>query len=144
LSKYGLGSAVPIARLTDVFDGSLALVWADDTNGTGVPSPDSIMSTITSGFTPAQLQGVKKVATPADIPSACPQNFNLFSECFAAVAFNDLPAIANDTHSINYTIRADGGLYHIDVVRHSSDFERRILPLQWDQASRSHARLYFH
>jgi ATP-binding cassette, subfamily A (ABC1), member 3 len=146
LSKYGLGSAVPIARVSDVFDGSLALVWADGTNGTGVPSPDSIMSKVTAGFTPAQLQGVKKVATPADIPSTCPQNFNLFSECFAAIAFNDLPAVANGTHPINYTTRADGGLYHIDVVRHSSDFERRILPLQWavDQASRYHTRVSFH
>jgi ATP-binding cassette subfamily A (ABC1) protein 3 len=129
--QYGIGSSVPIASIGDVFDGGLRLVWADGTNGTGVPSPDSIMSYVTSGFTKSQLTAIQQVATPADIPSACPQNFNLFSECFAAVAFNNIPAFGNDTNPINYTIRADGGLGHIDVVGHNSDFERRILPLQW-------------
>jgi ATP-binding cassette, subfamily A (ABC1), member 3 len=129
-----------VARISDVFDGSLALVWADGTNGTGTPSPDAIMSRVTTGFTSAQLRGVKKVPTPDDIPSACPQNFNLFSECFSAIAFNELPAVPNVTDTINYTIRADGGLFHVDVIRHTSDFERRILPLQWavDQASPLH------
>jgi ATP-binding cassette subfamily A (ABC1) protein 3 len=36
-----------------------------------------------------------------------------------------------DAEPVNYTIRADAGLYHIDVVKHSSDYEKRILPLQW-------------
>ena len=35
------------------------------------------------------------------------------------------------TTAVNYTIMADGGLAHIDVIKHSSDYERRILPLQW-------------
>lgn len=97
----------------------------------GFPSPDDIMAHVTSGFTSRQLQAVRKVSSPDDIPSACPQNFNLFSQCFAAVAFNVLPTSANDTTPYDYTIRADGGLFHIDVVKHTSDYERRILPLQW-------------
>lgn len=32
---------------------------------------------------------------------------------------------------VNYTIFADAGLSSIDVEHHTSDFERRIFPLQW-------------
>jgi hypothetical protein len=117
--------------LSDQFDGSLSLIWADGTNGTASPSADDIMAHMTQGFTSSQLNAVKKAATPDEIPSFCPQNFNLFSECFAAVAFIHLPTSANDTNPIDYTIRADGGLFHIDVVHHTSDFEKKILPLQW-------------
>ncbi|KAH7911599.1 hypothetical protein BJ138DRAFT_1062831 [Hygrophoropsis aurantiaca] len=136
-NNYGIGSPVPVYNFQDQFDGSLALIWADGTNGTGSPSADAIMSHITSGFTSNQLKAVKKVATPADIPSNCPQNFNLYSECYAGVAFNYLPTSPTDTTPINYTISADGGLVYINVYSHTSDFEERILPLQWalDQAS---------
>ena len=89
------------------------------------------MAHITQSFTSSQLNAVKRAATPDEIPSFCPQNFNLFSECFAAIAFNHLPTSANDTNPVDYTIRADGGLFHIDVVHHTSDFEKRVLPLQW-------------
>lgn len=89
------------------------------------------MSRVTAGFTSSQLRAVKKVTTPDDISSACPQNLNLFSECFAAISFDGIVATGNDTSAINYTIRADGGLFHIDVQRHNSDYEKRILPLQW-------------
>lgn len=117
--------------MTNVFDGSLALVWADGTNGTGTnPSAHDVIARITRGFSDGQLGAVRQVDSPADIPSACPQNFNLFSECFAAVAFNSLPG-SDGTSPLNYTIRADGGLFHIDVTKHSSDYEQRLLPLQW-------------
>lgn len=113
----------------------MALVWADGTNGSSVPSPSDIMAHITASFTPQQMRAVKQVAAPSDIITACPQNFNLFSECFAGIAFNDIPA--SGTRPINYTIRADAGLFFIDVQKHTSDFEKRILPLQWavDQVS---------
>ena len=88
------------------------------------------MSIVTEGFGSSQLRAVHQVDSPDDIPNACPQNFNLFSECFAAVAFNSLPG-PNGTLPLNYTLRADGGLFHIDVTKHSSDYERRLLPLQW-------------
>ncbi|CAL1693884.1 unnamed protein product [Somion occarium] len=131
-NNYGLGTAVPVRELRDVFDGSISLVWADGTNGTASPSPNDIIAHITRGFSDRQLSAVRKVDTPDDIPATCPQNFNLFSECFAAVAFNSFPtADTSDTRPINYTLRADGGLFHIDVVRHTSDYELRVLPLQW-------------
>ena len=89
------------------------------------------MAHITRDFTESQLNAVRQVDSPADIPTECPQSFNLMSGCFAAIAFNNIPAQGNATNPVNYTIRADGGLFHIDVVNHASDFEKRILPLQW-------------
>jgi len=38
---------------------------------------------------------------------------------------------ATDTTPVDYTISADEGLIYIDVYDHTSDFETRILPLQW-------------
>ena len=38
---------------------------------------------------------------------------------------------AGRTRPVNYTIFADAGLSSIDVVHHTSDFERRVFPLQW-------------
>ncbi|KAI0789486.1 P-loop containing nucleoside triphosphate hydrolase protein [Abortiporus biennis] len=131
-NNFGLGTSTPIRELNDVFDGSLTLVWADATNGSAFPSPNDIMTQISSSFSENQVQAIKKVDSPSDIPSACPQNFNLFSECFAAIAFNSFPTSnPNDSTPLNYTIMGDGGLFHIDVVKHTSDYEMRVLPLQW-------------
>lgn len=106
-------------------------MWADGTNGTGSPTATDIMSHITNGFSERQLQGIKRVSSSDEISDACPQNFNLVSECFVAVSFNSLPTAENTSIPLNYTILSDGGLFHIDVVRHTSDYERRIMPLQW-------------
>jgi ATP-binding cassette, subfamily A (ABC1), member 3 len=100
-------------------------------NGTNsFMSPDTVMARVIRDFSPVQARSVIRASSPATVPNACPQNFNLFSECFAAVVFNYLPTSAEDTAPINYTIRADGGLYHIDVKGGKSDYEKRILPLQ--------------
>jgi ATP-binding cassette, subfamily A (ABC1), member 3 len=107
------------------------LIWADGTNGTGIFTAQDIMNRITQDFQPYQLKAVKQVNSPSQIPKTCPQNFNLFSECFAAVQFDYIPQQEKSSESVKYTIRADGGLFHVDVVRHTGDFEKRILPLQW-------------
>jgi ATP-binding cassette, subfamily A (ABC1), member 3 len=114
-----------------VFDGSLALIWTDGANGnvTGPLNPAAVIAQITSGFSASQIASVRRVATPQDIPNACPQNFNLFSQCFAAISFNSFGQ--NNTMPLNYTISADAGLYHVDSISHTSDYELRILPLQW-------------
>ena len=141
-SQYGLGTPVNVPRLIDEYDGSLALVWADSTNGTGSPSAQDIMSHITRGFDSRQLGHVKKVASADDIPPTCPENFNGFSECYAAVVFETLPGNSSNEVSspssdltslpaFNYTIRADSGLYYINVAKHTSSYEERVLPLQW-------------
>ncbi|KAF7307603.1 hypothetical protein MIND_00555500 [Mycena indigotica] len=128
-NNYGIGSPIPIYSLQDRFHDAGTLVWADATDGKSQPSPDDIMARITNGFTDRQLASVKKSSSAAQLPFECPQNFNGFSECYAAVIFYDIPT--NATKPINYTVLADSGLFHIDVVRHASDFETRVLPLQW-------------
>jgi hypothetical protein len=128
--QYGMGAPAPVYNFTNQFDGSLALKWADATNGTGDPSAGAIIAHITSGFNENQLRAVQQVASSADIPSNCPQNFNLFSECYAGIAFNYLPISPTDTTPIDYTISADGGLVYVNVYSHTSDFETRIMPLQ--------------
>jgi hypothetical protein len=151
-TQLGLGSARPIAALADVYDGATPLYWASapglDTRANPALTPAAIVAQLTAGFSPAQRAGVVQVGDPGDIAGKCPQNFNGFSECFAAVVFNAFPGAplsaasaggANRTNTtspalgpanaVNYTLRADGGLYHIDV-RGRSDYERRVLPLQ--------------
>jgi ATP-binding cassette subfamily A (ABC1) protein 3 len=116
----------------DEFDGSLALIWADDTNSSGgVPltTPDEIMSVITADFNPSQRRAVKKLNSSSDVSSACPQNFNGFSDCYAAIIFDEMPDSESDSDFV-YLLRADTGLTYINVVRHTSGFEERVLPLQ--------------
>ena len=120
---------MPVKPLESVYDGKLTLVWVDGTNGTDAdvdPSPQAVMARVTREFSGAQRAGVVQLARAADVPGACPQNFNLFSECFAAVVFD-----AAEGGTLNYTLRADAGLFHIDVTKHNSDYEKRLLPLQW-------------
>ena len=115
----------------DRFDGSLKLVWADDTGGTGSPSANDIVAHITQGFSNIQLAAISKVESTDDIPNQCPQNFNLFSECFAGLSFGHLPSGPNDTRPINYTILGNGGFGYINAIKHTSDYELYVLPLQW-------------
>jgi ATP-binding cassette, subfamily A (ABC1), member 3 len=133
LSVYlqnGVGNPVPIVALEDRFDPSLSLVWADLTSGSSNPSASDIMAEVTAGFTTSQLNAVKQVSSEDEVLDTCPQNYQLVSRCFAAVLFDQLPQSVNSSN-ISYTIRADMGLFRIDVVKHASDFEKRILPLQW-------------
>ncbi|KAL6298600.1 hypothetical protein BKA93DRAFT_743844 [Sparassis latifolia] len=133
-NNCGLGSIASVYNLTNVYDGSMALVWADGMNGTGTPTADDIMALVTRGFSSEQLGGVRKLASPSDLAAACPENFNLFSLCFAGISFNSLPFAgggAAEAQAINYTLRADGGLYYINVVKHTSSYEERVMPLQW-------------
>lgn len=85
------------------------------------------MSHVTRNLAPWQQAEVKQLQSPEDIPSACQQNFNGFSECWAAVIFDDIKGFSG----VNYTIRADAGLFYVNVENHNSDVDRRVLPLQW-------------
>jgi len=122
---------VAVRDFRDRFDGSLKLVWADNTGGTGTPSADSIIAHITRGFNAKQLAAISKVETTDDIPAQCPQNFNLFSECFAGLSFDYLPSDPDDTSLIDYTILGNGGFGHVNAIQHTSDYELYVLPLQW-------------
>lgn len=104
------------------------------------------MEKVFSRFTPTQRSAVKQLANPSQIPVHCPQSFNGLSPCYAAIAFSDVIALNNTTpKSFNYTIFADPGLSFVDVVGHTSDFETRILPLQWsiDRVRCSHSFTFF-
>ncbi|TFK24250.1 nod factor export ATP-binding protein I [Coprinopsis marcescibilis] len=130
LNNYGIGDPVPIHSLQSQFDGSLHFVWTDGTTGTSNPTPLEIIDHITASWNNQQRAAIKQVDSAAAIPDACPQNFNLFSQCFAAVSFTNIPGPGTST-SVNYTIHADAGLAYINVKEHTSDWEKRILPLQW-------------
>ncbi|KAF8971850.1 hypothetical protein BDZ97DRAFT_1650923 [Flammula alnicola] len=136
LNYYGIGEPVAVSSLNSQFDGKTFLMWADATDGTSNPSPAEVMARITSNFTVDQLTAVKKLGTPSEIPAECLLNFNGVSQCFAGISFADIPPNRSTSSPVNYTIFADAGLNFIDVEHHTSDFEKRILPLQWsiDQA----------
>lgn len=125
--QLGVGPPAAISPLADVYQTGYHFYWVDGTNGSATPAPKDIMARVTSGFAPWQLDTVKQLNSPGDIPPACQQNFNGFSECWASVVFSDIAGFTG----VNYTIRADAGLRYIDVEKHTSDVEERVLPLQW-------------
>jgi len=100
------------------------------------------MTQLLSQFTPTQRSAVVQLGSPSEIPVTCPLSFNGLSPCYAAISFSDVVALKNTPpNSVNYTIFVDPGLNFVDVVRHTSDVETRIFPLQWsiDQVRRSHS-----
>jgi len=129
-----MGTITPVKPLQTQFDGGMPLIWTDTTNSTTFPTPKDIISHLTSNFTPIQLAAVKQVQDRSKLLLACPQNYNGVTPCFAAIEFVNTPS-ANASDSVSgpmeYIIRADAGLSRIDVVKHTSDFENIILPLQW-------------
>jgi len=132
--QYGMGTITPVKPLQTLFDGTLPLIWTDTTNSTSFPRPNDIISHLASNFTSIQLAAVKQVQNRSELLLACPQNYNGITPCFAAIEFVNTPSVnASDSVSgpMEYVIHADAGLGHVDVVAHTSDFEDRILPLQW-------------
>ncbi|KAG8955820.1 hypothetical protein FRC03_011029 [Tulasnella sp. 419] len=127
--NLGLGTAVPIYPLKDVFGGKL--MWVDATGGGGSPSAVQIMSAMTDSFSPAQKAQVHSTSSKEDLIVACPSNFNGKSSCYAAIIFTAVPTPQNTSQPLQYSILSDPGLYHIDVKNHKGDVEKRLLPLQW-------------
>lgn len=108
----------------------LYLADATTHNTFNISSPTDIMLHALAGFTDHQLAAVQ-LTKPQDIPEKCPQNFNGYSSCYAAVVFTDMDPNGATPQGFNYTLFADAGLNHIDVERHTSDVVQRLLPLQW-------------
>jgi len=129
--QLGLGSPAPINSLPDQFDGTLSLLWVDATTGKTLPRPATVMAKVTQKFAPNQLSAVEKLNDTLKIMERCRPNFSGFSSCYAGIVFNDASFNGTAYSAVNYTILGDGGLIHVDVVKHDSDFERRIFPLQW-------------
>ena len=129
---------MPIKSLQSQFDGEANLIWADYSyeHYYGSPTPAQVMERITANFTSAQRAAVKKV-DPEAIFSECPQNYRGYTPCFAAIAFKSIPflnasGISLLNQNVEYTIYADWGLGYINVEKHTSDLEKRIMPLQWE------------
>ncbi|KDR85851.1 hypothetical protein GALMADRAFT_389530 [Galerina marginata CBS 339.88] len=136
-NNLGLGNAVPIFRVQDHFDGSRPIVWADNSGGSGYISAKNIMSHVTANFTSKQLAGVMQVQSDQALSDSCLSNFNGASGCFITVSFDAIPtASPSDIRALNYTIRSDYGSHHVDVAKHTSDLETKVIPMQWaiDQA----------
>ncbi|KAH9930397.1 P-loop containing nucleoside triphosphate hydrolase protein [Epithele typhae] len=126
----GLGSMIPVRALADAFDARRILLWSDDTNSTTAGfTADDLVARMTAGFSSKQLAAFHKVTTD-EIAGRCVENPNGKSRCFAAVTFEQLPARGNN-QTINYTIRVDDSIGSIDVKGHNSDYEVRVLPVQW-------------
>lgn len=120
---------IPVFPLADTFDHSLYFPWVDNTNGTGALSADDIMARVTRGFSGKQLGATRKL-TNEEMSVLCTQNPSSKSQCFAGIIFEHIGA-ADSNFPVNYTIIADSSLGFVDVRGHKSDYERRILPLQW-------------
>ncbi|KAH9486190.1 ABC transporter A family member 2 [Psilocybe cubensis] len=136
-SNFGLGTPARVFGVGDHFDGSRPIVWSDNSNGTGYIHGKDIMSHVTSGFSSRQLKGVIEVEDTASLFDICISNANGASPCFVALTFEDIPtASTSDKRPLNYTFWAGSGAYRVDVLKHTSDLETVLLPLQWavDQA----------
>lgn len=90
------------------------------------------MNHVTSGFSSKQLNGVIEVEDTASLFDICISNANGASPCFVALTFEDIPtASVSDKRALNYTFWAGSGAYRVDVVKHTSDLETILVPLQW-------------
>lgn len=129
-SDLGFGSPAPIYNLQDVFTGG-KLAWVDITDKTGSPSADQIMDTVTRSLSSSRRQSVVKVDDLDALDFQCPTNYNGRSSCYAAVIFNGLPRSNDSASPIYYIIRGDMGQTYVNVKRHTGDYEKNLLPIQW-------------
>ncbi|KAF8709133.1 P-loop containing nucleoside triphosphate hydrolase protein, partial [Rhizoctonia solani] len=126
-NKLGLGTAVPVYKLAEIFDPKSKIVYVDATNGTDSLAVLAIMTVLTRNFSQAQKDAVIRLESEADIATACPHSFQIVSNCYGAIVFKS----ANLKNPIQYTLRADMGRLDVDVEHHTSDAETITLPLQW-------------
>ncbi|TFK42145.1 hypothetical protein BDQ12DRAFT_703521 [Crucibulum laeve] len=130
-SHYGLGTAVPILPLKDVFNPSRSIVWVDNTGDPTGLATQTIMSQVTRGFSDTQLNSVHRFNSTSQINSLCVTSFNGASPCFVAISFDVIPnVLAGDTRPVSYTIRTPE-MAHVDVIKHDSDVELSLIPIQW-------------
>ena len=104
------------------------MVWADNTTTAANPTPQAIIDRIAINFNSKQRAAIQQVATANDLPVACPRNFVGFSQCYAGISFNSVPGAGG---AVDYTLLVDNGLAEIDVEDQKSDYQQRVLPMQW-------------
>lgn len=129
--QLGFGSSIEIPSLADVWTtDTIYYVDATYASRSRVPGLISALTQL-SGLSPEQESRLKPLASSEDVQRACPSNFNLISECFAVLIFDYVPSGPTDPYPLQYTIRIDGGRTAVDVEKHTSDYERVALPVQW-------------
>jgi ATP-binding cassette subfamily A (ABC1) protein 3 len=129
--QLGFGSPTPIRSLSDTWTTD-TIYYVDATSASPSRVPNLISAlTTSSNLSPSQQSRLKQLDSRDAIQRACPSNFNLVSECFAVLVFDYVPTGAGDARPMNYTIRVDGGRVAVDVERHTSDYEKVVLPVQW-------------
>ncbi|ORX35007.1 hypothetical protein BD324DRAFT_633591 [Kockovaella imperatae] len=95
------------------------------TNETVSTFIDQLMNKVLGGHT----GDIVKLDNASNLARECPENFNLLSECFGALVFDNVDP---DSRTLNYTLRGDFGLVMTNVDQTSKDdVQVRYLPLQW-------------
>jgi len=90
------------------------------------------MDHVTANFTQQQLDGVVQAKDEDELLSKCLGNLNNASPCYITITFQNIPtASTTDTSSFNYTLMSDYGVYRVNIDKHSSDFETKVVPAQW-------------
>ena len=113
----------------DNFDGKLALVWIDNTTTPANPTPRAIIDRLAVNFNAYQRSAVQELAAADGLRDECQQNWSGTSPCYAAIWFNNVQA---GSGAIDYTLLVDEGLGDtIDVDGQKSDYQKRVLPIQW-------------
>ncbi|KAG8891481.1 hypothetical protein FRC01_014673 [Tulasnella sp. 417] len=89
------------------------------------------MDIVTRPLSSSRRQAVVKVDDLDALELACPTNYNGRSSCYAGVIFNGLPRSNDSASPIYYIIRGDMGQTYVNVKRHTGDYEKNVLPIQW-------------
>ncbi|KAG8739138.1 hypothetical protein FRC10_006108 [Ceratobasidium sp. 414] len=127
----GFGTPTPIVPLADTWTAD-TIYYVDATNSSASRVPTFISTLVTSSnLSPSQQTWLKPFPSQDAIRRACPSNFRLVSQCFAVLVFDYIPSGAEDIRPLSYTMRIDVGRRMVNVGRHTSDYERVALPLQW-------------
>ncbi|KAG8712129.1 hypothetical protein FRC08_015002 [Ceratobasidium sp. 394] len=130
-SNLGLGTPAPIASLTDAWTAD-TIYYVDATNSSPSRVPTFISTLVTSSnLSLSQQSRLKPLPSQDAVRRACPSNFRRVSECYAVLVFSYIPSSAEDARPMSYTMRIDAGRRTVNVGRHTGDYERVTLPLQW-------------
>ncbi|KAG8734715.1 hypothetical protein FRC10_011501, partial [Ceratobasidium sp. 414] len=129
-NNLGFGAPTPIAPLSSTWTTD-TIYYIDNTPTNPSQVPALISALISSSNLSFAQQSRLKPLNSSDIQRACPSNFNSISECFAVFAFDYVATAADNISSTDYTIMIDWGRRAVDVEKHTSDYEKVVLPVQW-------------
>ena len=89
------------------------------------------MNLVVTNFSSRQRAGIHE-ASSSELNKRCVLNFSGGSSCYITVTFDSIPPTSsNGSLGLEYTIRSDEGIYQVDVFRHTSALETKVIPFQW-------------